>query len=84
MNAPAAIQLIREAEEEPAESISAVEGLPTTTRSMPSSVRTTRSSSSAAPWPTSAAAHSTRARRAPSGSAPTRTRAVVASSKPPE
>ena len=78
--APAAIQVMREAEAEPAEPTVAVAGGASTTSSVPSSVRATWRITSVTPWPTSAAAQWTSAEP----SARRTTRAAQKSSKPSE
>ena len=78
--APAAIQVIRDAEAEPDEPTAAVPGGASTTSSVPSSVRATWRITSVTPWPTSAEAQWISAEP----SARSSTRAAVKSSKPSE
>ena len=78
--APAAIQVMRDAEDEPAEPTSDVVPGASSTSSVPSSRRATSRMTWDTPWPTSAAAQWTTA--APDGES--WTRAVQKSSKPSE
>ena len=79
--APAAIHVIRDADDEPDEPTCAVEPVASTTSSIPSSVRATWRTTSVTPCPTSAAAQWIVALLP---SAPSRTRAAQESSNPSE